>query len=243
MSLSDVTEFVQPADRALSAAVSNMVRRLRSCPAAVASTTLGHGPAAAGMSAAMPGDWPHAFVLAAESAVQAYRQRNVSALPYTPPVVEPLFEVLNMPAFMGVVDPFSDHPAVITGLRRAGVTVVAGTRAPPHSHNALSPAFQEAAQALVPVEAIVSAPWPPLLDMALPVMVAHASRVVCCLMPLSFICEAPPPRRSWLLALKRDVRMLFVHPPATAAGPAPAVWLLVFASATVASASVRAHGP
>ena len=88
----------------------------------------------------------------------------------------------------------------------------------------------------------MSAPWPPLLDLALPLFVAFATRMVCCLVPVSYLCGAPAPRREWLLEAQKAKRLCFVHTPAEAVGSSPAVWLIIFPSAELAATAVRAPG-
>ena len=86
----------------------------------------------------------------------------------------------------------------------------------------------------------MSAPWPALLDRALPLFTLHDARMVCCLVPLAYLCHAPPPRRAWLLALKEEGRLFFVH---TSVSATPAVWLVIFASATIARGAIKMYGP
>ena len=195
----------------------------------------------AGLALGMPGTWSAGDLARAQAAAEAYRKGATPPLPYHSSVVQPLAEAIDLESCLNVLDPFGDCAAVPLGLKAARLRAKVNVGRLGPAADALSEAFYVRPEGRY--EAIVSAPWPALLDRALPLLVRHAARLVCCLVPLSYLCHAPPPRRAWLLALKKEGRLFFVHTSAGDVGASPAVWLVVFASAAVARGATKMYGP
>ena len=128
--------------------------------------------------------------------------------------VHSLLEAVDLRGCLSVLDPFGKGRALASALSAAGtgIGVSIGERTSGGPLNALSTAFYDQVQRRGAIEAIVTGPWPGLLDFALPLAVAYTSRVVCCHVPLEYICHAHPPRRAWLAQLRDEQRLLFVHP-------------------------------
>ena len=189
----------------------------------------------------MPGAWSETDLARAREAAEAYQQGTAPAQPYRPSVVQPLVEAVDLTSCLSLLDPFGDHAAVPLGLKAARLPAKVNARRLGPTADALLDAFYVRPEGRY--EAIVSAPWPALLDRALPLFTRHAARMVCCLVPLAYLCHAPPPRRAWLLALKEKGRLFFVHTSASDVGATPAVWLVIFASETIARSAIKRYGP
>jgi hypothetical protein len=208
-----------------------------------AAVTMASGGGSGLLLEGMPGHWPEADLRIAAAAVDAYLHGLPPTLPYTPLMVDSLIEAVELTGYLSVLDPFGECGAVAAGLTQAGIPVTVGTRAQPHRHCALADSFYDSLPR--PPEAVVTAPWPDLLDAFLPIAVRRASRVVCCLVPLAYLSSAPGPRRAWLARLWRDDRLLFVHlsSSASSAVGAPSVWLVIAATAVIRKAITRPYSP
>ncbi len=79
------------------------------------------------------------------------------------------------------------------------------------------------------------------MDMAVPLALAHAARVVCVHVPGHYLTRPHPARMAWLreLQLRRRVRVVVGLPP----GPTGrrCLWLCMFASPLVAESMMRAQ--
>jgi hypothetical protein len=87
---------------------------------------------------------------------------------------------------------------------------------------------------------VVSAPWPRLLDLALPLAMRFATTAVCMFVPGQYLANAPPARAAFLEHYTRmgRVRKIYGAPvdgPVTQAG----VWICVFAKPEFAQEMVR----
>jgi hypothetical protein len=88
------------------------------------------------------------------------------------------------------------------------------------------------------------APWPPLLDLVLPLATTGATRVVCCLVPVAYVCDAHVARSRWLGRLRATGRLVFVPSAGPGFSPEPAsVWLVAFATRADAQALLIELGP
>jgi hypothetical protein len=159
--------------------------------------------------------------------------------------VDSLLEAVGLQTCLSLLDPFGEEGQVAAALAGAGLRVRVGLRDRAHQHCALLADFYSAVKGRGSLEAIVSAPWPPLLDFFLPLAVLHATVVTCCLVPLSYVCDSHAPRRGWLARLRAERRLCFVHPrdpDAASRQVSGCVWLVVLASPSAASL-LRQSGP
>jgi hypothetical protein len=143
----------------------------------------------------MPGEWAASDRRCAIDAAETYWRGHAPAHSVPAAAVASLLAAARLGDCLTVLDPFCEGRVVAPALSAAGLRVCVGTRARPHLHNALSPSFyRHVARRLGVVEAIVTVPWPALLDLCLPLAAAHATRVVCCHAPLEYVtCVRPPP--------------------------------------------------
>lgn len=197
----------------------------------------------------MPGEWDEASRLLACNAAAAFlrgRGPAPGASPVTAQAAEPLVQSVDLASCLSVVDPFGEYGAVSAGLVTAGIGVITGAQVAPSPFNPLSHASYEHLSQQAPIEAIVSAPWPSLLDLTLPLFTSHATRMVCCLVPVAFVTNAHAPRRAWLRKLQQEDRLLFVHlqqPLQDQQGTTISyMWLVIFSSAAVRKSSTRLYG-
>ena len=90
------------------------------------------------------------------------------------------------------------------------------------------------------VEAFISAPWPRLLDLAFPLAVRFATKLVCFHVPGQYVVNAPVPRSGLLKALQKEGRLkILMGAPIGGTAEQAGVWLCVFASAPLAKELVK----
>jgi hypothetical protein len=65
---------------------------------------------AAPLLGGMPGSWPEADLRAASEAVDTYLKRCPPSLPYTPLIVTPFFEAVELASCLSVLNPFGELP-------------------------------------------------------------------------------------------------------------------------------------
>lgn len=225
-------------------ATRGRARRAGGAPTA-ASAAAGASPVEL-LAANMPGEWDDTDQRRALEAAAAYLKGLAPHVHIPATAVESLLSAVDVATCLGVLDPWADGRAVAEGLAAARVRVSVGLRGKPYQHNALSPAFYQQVQGSGAIEAIVTAPWPPLLDIALPLAVLFATRVACCHVPLSYVCDAPQPRKQWLAQLRSARRLFFVHPRDPTAGAravSGGVWLVIIRAPAVAGSVLKSSGP
>ncbi|MGB8816241.1 MAG: reverse transcriptase domain-containing protein [Minisyncoccia bacterium] len=226
-------------------ATRSSARRARGV-AAVACVVSGSTPAEL-LEDGMPGDWQVGDKQRALDASTAYLRHLAPRSEVTSQAVESLAAAVDLFSCLSVLDPFGEGLAVATALAALGVRTSVGMRDKPYLHNALSPSFyQQVLEQQGAIEAIVTAPWPPLLDVALPLAAGYATRMVCCHVPLDYVCNAHPVRRAWLAQFRTDGRLFFVHPrdpTAVEREVSSGVWLVIFTTPAGAKSALRASGP
>jgi hypothetical protein len=91
------------------------------------------------------------------------------------------------------------------------------------------------------LDAVVMSPFFTVLDLALPLAVLFAERVVCCHVPGHYVTNAPPARMTWLKGLQSEGRlMLIVGLPRGPTGRR-CMWLIIFATWELRHRMTRPH--
>jgi site-specific DNA-cytosine methylase len=152
----------------------------------------------------------------------------------TLPEVEALLQIVDLSQAPNVLDPWSGTGGVTDNLRTAGLHVRSNDINPAHKahthEDALQPVFYRRRLREGPVDAIVTSPWFAMLDLALPLAVLTASKVVCAHVPGHYVTDATAPRRAWLAALKDQGRLHFIWGLPKGEIGRRCMWLLVFAT-------------
>ena len=91
------------------------------------------------------------------------------------------------------------------------------------------------------LDAVVMSPFFTVLDLALPLAVQHAQRVVCCHVPGHYVTNAPRARMDWLTQLQAEERlMLIVGLPRGPTGRR-CMWLIIFRTKRLRDRMTRPH--
>jgi site-specific DNA-cytosine methylase/transposase InsO family protein len=207
-----------------------------------------------GLSAAlqllMPGDYTPAHIsriaacLKAAGNEEAARAGLLAHVPTTHEEVKALLAMLDFSRCGVIVDPWAGTKVVAEEFAKNGHAVISNDLSGAHhcelQEDALQPAFYRGlAQKHGRVDAFVFSPWFSFLDMAVPLAVLHAARVVCVHVPGHYITSPHPARLAWLreLQLRRRLRIVAGLP----RGPTGrrCLWLCIFASPLVAEGMVR----
>ena len=198
----------------------------------------------------MPGDYTPAHVtriaacLKVAGCEEAARAGLLAHVPTTHEEVKALLAVLDFSRCGVIVDPWAGTKVVAEEFAKNGHTVISNDLSGAHGcelrEDALQPAFyRKLAQTHGRVDAFVFSPWFSFLDLAAPLAVLHAARVVCVHVPGHFITSPHPARLAWLreLQLRRRLRVVVGLP----RGPTGrrCLWLCIFASPLVAESMVR----
>ena len=198
----------------------------------------------------MPGDYTAAHVtriaacLKVAGCEEAARAGLLAHVPTTHEEVKALLAVLDFSRCGVIVDPWAGTKVVAEEFAKNGHTVISNDLSGAHGcelrEDALQPAFyRKLAQTHGRVDAFVFSPWFSFLDLAAPLAVLHAARVVCVHVPGHFITSPHPARLAWLreLQLRRRLRVVVGLP----RGPTGrrCLWLCIFASPLVAESMVR----
>lgn len=84
------------------------------------------------------------------------------------------------------------------------------------------------------VDAIVTCPYEPILDLILPLCVQAPAVVACLRVPCTYLSDGPPPRFQYLRRLQAQDRLVVLYPPPAAASDGQRwAWVVVFKSAAV----------
>jgi hypothetical protein len=198
----------------------------------------------------MPGEYAPAHVtriaacLKAAGNEEAARAGLLAHVPTTHEEVKALLAVLDFSRCGVIVDPWAGTKVVAEEFAKNGHAVISNDLSGAHNcelqEDALQPAFYRGlAQKHGRVDAFVFSPWFSFLDMAVPLAVLHAARVVCVHVPGHFITSPHPARLAWLreLQLRRRLRVVVGLP----RGPTGrrCLWFCIFASPLVAESMVR----
>ena len=248
MTLAALKRILQPAGTQIPAAAlppssTGPVTRSRARPATALAGGLlaaATSPSAEQVQGNMPGPWSVDAVHAVASAAAQYVAGPVRAGLHAAAVLSSLTAAVQLRACLAVQDPFS----TIQGLTEAVGCAAVAAEVPLAPGAALLPDAFRVGPRGGPVEAVVIAPWPPLLDLVLPLATAGATRVVCCLAPVAYVCDAHVARSRWLGRLRAAGRLVFVPSAGPGISPEPAsVWLVAFATRADAHALLIESGP
>lgn len=153
-----------------------------------------------------------------------------------------LLTVLQLDCVGTIMDPFSGTGMIANMLSEQGCMVYTNDLNPLHpamSHmDALQPSFYRSHA----VASYVSSPYFAVLDLALPLMVLHATHVVCVHVPGHYVSDASPARLAFLNRLASEHRLYYAL--GLERGPLGrrCLWIIVLADAGLASAVLRLQG-
>ncbi|GIL49963.1 hypothetical protein Vafri_6086 [Volvox africanus] len=142
-----------------------------------------------------------------------------------------LLDALDLSKCVGVLDPWTGHGHVARGLRLHGLPVLCNDasrhQGADRYEDALQPAFYRRVQDVWPYDAIITSPWPAVLDLALPLATFFAP-IVAMHVPSHAVTNAHGPRREYLqkLAEEGQLALMMGMPGAGQRG----LWIVVFAS-------------
>jgi hypothetical protein len=163
----------------------------------------------------MPGPWSVNTVRVVASAAAQYATGPVRAALHASVMMSSLTAAAQLRACLTVQDPFS----TIQGLTEAVECAAVDADVPLAPGAALLPDAFRVSPRGGPVEAVVVALWPPLLNLVLLLATTGATRVVCCLVPVAYICDTHVARSRWLGQLRAAGRLVFV--PSAGLDPTP----------------------
>ena len=128
-----------------------------------------------------------------------------------PEEVACLLEAMDFSYCATIVDLWAGQNSIQQAFKQCGYSVITNdlnsAAATDYHLDALQPATYQQLQQKHGLDAIVISPWFALLDLALPLAVAHASWVVCCHVPGHYIFSPTEPRRRWLQTLLQQQRL------------------------------------
>ena len=193
----------------------------------------------------MPGTWSQAHMTRLASLVTE-TLANPSAAPRAitePGEMQALVQFLDFSQLGLVLDPWAGTGCVRAVLSPLGTPVLCNDLSP-NSHaelhaDALQPAFYRQVQRHHTIDAIVTSPWFTVMDLALPLAVAHARTVVCVHVPGHYVTDAHPNRAAFLLSLMQDGRLHVLWNLPKGPSGRRCGWLIVFANRWLPSKLIR----
>jgi uncharacterized Zn finger protein (UPF0148 family) len=180
----------------------------------------------------MPGQWDDEYITQLLAAFTNPAPQHAPAMPVD---MQPLLSALDLSGARVVLDPWCAAGAVQAALEHNGVHITTNDRrvqCKAHLHDdPLQPGtWQDWKVKLGCIDMVVTAPDPAFLDLVLPLMTMHASMVVCCHVPGTYLTEAPQSRIAWLMMMHMEGRLhVLISQPQGWMGP-KSLWLMVFAS-------------
>lgn len=193
----------------------------------------------------MPGTWTQAHMTRLASLVN-----HTLGNPATAPravtetgEMQALVQFLDFSQLGLVLDPWAGTGCVRAVLGPHGIPVLCNdlnpdSRAELHA-DALQPAFYRHVQRHHTVDAIVTSPWFTMLDLALPLAVAHARTVACVHVPGHYVTDAHPNRAAFLLSLMQAGRLHVLWNLPKGPSGRRCGWLIVFANDGLPSKLIR----
>jgi hypothetical protein len=165
-----------------------------------------------------------------------------------PAEVAPLLDALDLSSCVHIVDPWCGTGGVFAACAERGLSIVRNDINPRYDAefhmDALQPAFYQAlhARGIVP-DAIVMSPWFRVLDIALPLAVLYATRVVAAHVPGHYLTNAHPARLAYLKRLQQQGRLAVLTGLPRGATGLKCIWLLVFRDSHLRASMLRRELP
>ena len=164
-------------------------------------------------------------------------------VPITIPELNVLVDHVDLSMVTSITDPWSGTGTIPRYFKALGHVVASNDvceRYETQFHeDALQPALYRKLRSKGLCDAIITSPWSEVADLAVPLAVDFADRVVCMHLPGTFIVNASEARSVWLARLKAEGRLFTVLsiPP----GPVGrrCIWLCVFRTTSLRDAMVR----
>jgi hypothetical protein len=245
MSLAELKAYLMPAGTQPPAAVRLRGHQLAAVAVAALSPTMWpetwdlvtEGGARAALGQVMPGVWGAAQLVALVAAAAAPRVR-AGVDPAQRAGQRAMVEAhVALGTLRAALDPFWAGHGLAHGVAEALEAVGVPVRALHARQSPLQPAtYRQLSSSAGALDAIVGAPPPALLDIALPLAVAYAAQVVLYRVPAAFVLEAPLPRARWMDGLQSSGRLIILQePPEPRPGLASWLWVVVYSSEAAAS--------
>jgi hypothetical protein len=163
----------------------------------------------------------------------------------SPKVLDSLFAALDFRAVKTVLDPWAENPAVFSRFATlpnkfvANCQVMPKVRMPKNIEclnlHPLEDHLYDFVAKTVDLDACVSIPPEPLIDLALITALYHTNAVVCMLVPTTYVAQAPWQRFQFLMQCEAQDRILTV----TAKSDPSRCWLCIFHSPDVMRCMIR----
>ena len=193
----------------------------------------------------MPGTWSQAHM----SRVAAEVSRTLHDPVAAPRTVTEAGEVQALTQFLDisqlglVLDPWAGTGCTRAVLSPLGTPVLCNDLNPhssAESHaDALQPSFYTRMQQHHTIDAIVTSPWFTVLDLALPLAVAHARTVACVHVPGHYVTDAHPNRVAFLLSLMQAGRLHVLWNLPKGPSGRRCGWLIIFANSWLRDKLIR----
>jgi hypothetical protein len=210
------------------------------------------------LQALMPGHYTPAHLTRLSSSMPGqphFLQDAEQPLPGQPECVQtrveevfPLLDALDLSACVHVVDPWCGTGGVSEACASRGLGVFKNDINPSYPahthHDALQPAFYQSLhrRGVVP-DAIIMSPWFRVLDIALPLAVLYATRVVAAHVPGHYLTNAHPARLAFLKRLQRHGRLAILTGLPRGATGRKCIWLIIFRHKFMRAAMLRRDLP
>ena len=200
------------------------------------------GQLLAALQQLMPGEWDSRAVARVANQIAEVQQlaaqgRHLPLAPTQQEEVDFLLRRVLLQNCSHVLEPFNGLGAISRALRAAGCRRVttndlcAAYEADLHL-DALQPATYAELERLTaaPVDAVVTSPWFPVLDIVLPLLERCARSVVCVHVPGHYIASGVGPRYAYLQQLQRQGRLVVLFGVPRGVLGWRCAWLLIFKS-------------
>ena len=179
---------------------------------------------------------------------QQHRPGQPECVQTSPAEVMPLLDAVDLSACVHIVDPWCGSGGVSAACASRDLGVFKNDinpRHPAHTHlDALQPSFYHSLhqRGIVP-DAIVMSPWFRVLDIALPLALLYATRVVAAHVPGHYLTNAHPARLAFLKRLQKHGRLAVLTGLPRGATGRKCIWLVVFRDKFMRASMLRRDLP
>jgi len=157
--------------------------------------------------------------------------------------VEPLLGCLHMQHIHTVLEPFTGTGGIANVLRRSKHVVITNDLNPKHRalmhQDALQPGFYQRVLKITPIDMVICSPWFAHLDIALPLAVLTATKMVAVHIPAHYWTNATLARYAYLKPFFTTERAHFVWGLPRGPMGMRCAWLCIFASSTLKQQLLR----
>jgi hypothetical protein len=161
------------------------------------------------------------------------------------PEVRELLLAVDFTDCRAILDPFAGENNIRDAFNAHALDVVTNDinqRLEADYHlDALQPSSYETMQLDQELDAVVMSPFFTVLDVALPLAVRVARRVVCCHVPGHYVTNAPRARMDWLSKLQAEERLVLIVGLPRGPTGRRCMWLIIFRTRLLRDRMTRPH--